>query len=157
MDVNSVVRLRDVTETDLPLFCEHQLDPVAVRMVAFRPREWEAFLAHWQRILADPATTKQTIEADGVAVGFLVAFVRSEVLEVGYWIGREHWGRGITSRALPLFLAKERRRPLYACIAAHNGASLRLVEKCGFRRCDEELGASMPAEEGVIETLWKLD
>lgn len=151
------VLLRDVTEADLPLFCEHQLDPVAVRMVAFRPREWSAFLTHWQRILADPAISKQSIEAGGIAVGFLIAFVRTDVLEVGYWIGREHWGRGITSRALPLFLEHERRRPLYARVAAHNRASMRVLEKCGFCRCDGELAASIPAENGVVETLWRLD
>lgn len=150
------VFLRDVIEADLPLFCEHQLDPVAVRMVAFRPREWEAFREHWRRILDDPAIAKQTIQADGVAVGFLIAFVRIDVLEVGYWIGREHWGRGITSRALPLFLEHERRRPLYARVAAHNGASMRVLLKCGFRRCDEAIAASIPPEEGVVETLWRL-
>jgi RimJ/RimL family protein N-acetyltransferase len=150
------IRLRDVIEADLPVFHAHQLDPVAVRMVAFRPREWDAFVVHWAKILADPAIAKQTIEVDGVAVGFLIAFVRIEVLEVGYWIGREHWGRGITSRALPMFLDMVSERPLYARVAEHNGASMRVLEKCGFGRCDEDHGAA-PAEDGVVETLWKLD
>jgi RimJ/RimL family protein N-acetyltransferase len=154
--VRDEVVLRDVTEADLPLFYEHQLDPVAVRLVAFRSRDWEAFLDHWGRILADPSIEKQTIEVDGRAVGFLVSFVRIEVLEVGYWIGREHWGRGITSRALSMFLEHVKTRPLYARVAEHNDASMRVLEKCGFRRCDEGQGAA-PAEDGVVETLWKLD
>jgi hypothetical protein len=36
------VRLRGVTEDDLPIFFEHQRDPVAKRMAAFPPRERDA-------------------------------------------------------------------------------------------------------------------
>ena len=37
------VRLRDVTEDDLPIFFDHQRDPVANRMAAFPARERDAF------------------------------------------------------------------------------------------------------------------
>ena len=33
-----------------------------------------------------------------------------------------------------MFLGEERRRPLHATIAASNGPSRRVLEKCGFRR-----------------------
>ena len=52
---------------------------------------------------------------------------------IGYWIAKEHWGRGIASRALELLLQEVPRRPLVARVARHNGASLRVLERCGFR------------------------
>jgi RimJ/RimL family protein N-acetyltransferase len=51
---------------------------------------------------------------------------------VGYWIDRAFWGRGITSRALRLLLEEVSRRPLVATTAISNGASLRVLQKCGF-------------------------
>ncbi len=126
------VLLRNVARSDLPLFFEHQLDPLATRMAAFSPRDRSAFDEHWARILADEAITKRTILFDGVVVGNIVCFERDDRWEVGYWIGREHWGRGIASRALAEFLRVVSRRPLTAVVACHNIASLRVLEKNGF-------------------------
>jgi len=48
------VRLfRDVIETDLPVFFEHQRDPEATAMADFPARDREAFDAHWERVLGD--------------------------------------------------------------------------------------------------------
>jgi len=69
-------RLRDVIEADLPIFFAHQRDPVAFRMAAFVPRERDAFMAHWTKILADPATHKKTIIIDGSVAGNVVCFER---------------------------------------------------------------------------------
>ena len=43
---------------------------------------------------------------------------------VGYWIGREYWGKGVASRALALFLMEVDERPLHAYVATHNAGSL---------------------------------
>ena len=51
---------------------------------------------------------------------------------VGYWIGKEHWGRGIASAALRLYLDVDRHRPLLATVAEHNAGSRRVLEKAGF-------------------------
>lgn len=51
---------------------------------------------------------------------------------VGYWLDRAHWGKGITSRALRLLLQEVTKRPLVATAAISNGASLRVLQKCGF-------------------------
>ncbi len=50
------VLLRDVRESDLPIFSEYQLDPVANHMAAFTakdPADRDAFNAHWSEILGD--------------------------------------------------------------------------------------------------------
>ena len=41
-------------------------------------------------------------------------------------------GRGIATEALSAFLLLESTRPLYAGVAKHNAASIRVLQKCGF-------------------------
>jgi RimJ/RimL family protein N-acetyltransferase len=156
MTVNVV--LRDVTEADIPLFFEIQLDPVANRMVAFtveNPADLAAFTAKWTKILADDRTTKQTVLADGCVAGSVLCYEQCGKPEVGYWIAREHWGRGIATRALSEFLGRMETRPLYARAAKDNRASLRVLEKCGFTIVGEDKGFShargMEVEEFVLE------
>ena len=67
--MTSDVRLRDVAEADLPIFFEHQLDPVATQMAAFPSRDRDAFMVHWARILSDASVVKQTILVDGQVAG----------------------------------------------------------------------------------------
>jgi RimJ/RimL family protein N-acetyltransferase len=50
---------------------------------------------------------------------------------VGYWLGREYWGRGLATKALGE-LIQELERPVYAEVATTNVGSVRVLEKCGF-------------------------
>lgn len=128
------VELRAVEPDDLPIFFEHQLDPEASKLAAFPSREERTFMKHWGRILNDPNVITRTILYDGQVAGNVVSSVYSEGRrEVGYWLGRAFWGRGIATRALAAFLEHDRTRPLYAHVAGHNIASRRVLEKCGFR------------------------
>lgn len=125
--------LREVRDADLPILYEHQRDPESFRMADFPSREHDAFMAHWAKIRADPVNLIRTIEVDGQVAGSVSSFVRDGVREVGYWIDRALWGRGIATRALAAFLEVDRTRPLYAGLARHNTGSRRVLEKCGFR------------------------
>ena len=142
------VRLRRVTDADLAVFYEHQRDPEATSMAAFPSRDRDAFMAHWRRILADETVKTRTVLADGDVAGNVVSFVQSGGREVGYWIGRDFWGRGVASRALAAFLRIETQRPLTAHVAKHNVSSRRVLEKCGFRVCGEAVMAAAPADCG---------
>jgi RimJ/RimL family protein N-acetyltransferase/catechol 2,3-dioxygenase-like lactoylglutathione lyase family enzyme len=124
--------LREVAESDLPLFFEHQRDPLAFEMAAVAPRDGPAFDAHWATVLADERNLVRTILFRGRVAGNVVSFDRLGEREVGYWIGREYWGQGIATRALAAFLEIERTRPLHARVARHHDASRRVLEKCGF-------------------------
>jgi RimJ/RimL family protein N-acetyltransferase len=130
--------LRNVEDGDLPVFFEHQLDPEATRMAGFPARDRESFMAHWNRILEDETVVKKTALFEGQVAGNIVSFVNSGEREVGYWIGREFWGRGVATRALAGFLRLEARRPLYASVARHNVASIRVLQKRGFRISRDE-------------------
>ena len=93
------VLLRDIEPDDLPIFFEHQRDPVAVAMVVFRSREKAEFDEHWAKILADDVSLKKTIVADGQVAGHIASFMRDGEREIGYWIERTLWGRGICQRS----------------------------------------------------------
>lgn len=133
----SAVVLRDVTEEDLPVFFEDQLDSEGAQMAAFVSRDREAFTAHWTRLLGDETVITKTIVFDGEVAGNVVSFERAGRREVGYWIGRRFWGRGVATAALSAFLAHDPTRPLYAGVAKHNTASIRVLEKCGFTVADD--------------------
>ena len=149
------VRLRAVSRDDLPIFFEHQRDRVAYEMAAFEPRDLDAFMEHWTtRILEDEASVAKTVLVDGRVAGNVLGFDRDGRREIGYWIGREFWGRGIATRALSAFLAEMEERPLFAGVAAHNVASLRVLEKCGFVVVDERPD---PSGDGVAEVVLRLD
>jgi RimJ/RimL family protein N-acetyltransferase len=132
------VVLRDVERGDLPFFFEHQLDPEATSMAGFPARDEKSFMAHWDKILKDESVVKKTIVFQCEVAGNVVSFVRSGGREVGYWIGKKHWGKGIATHALATFLSGEERRPLFAYVAISNAASIRVLEKCGFRITGEE-------------------
>ena len=126
------VRLRKVTEADLPVFYEHQADPEAFRMASFAARDYDAFMVHWHKIMQDRRVIVRTVIFEGRVAGNIVAFWRGETREVGYWIGRDYWGKGIATEALSRFLRLVRGRPLYAGVAKHNLGSIRVLQKCGF-------------------------
>ena len=154
------VELREVTAADVLVFFEHQRDPQAVRMAAFTsadPSDRAAFLVRWARILADDSAVARTVVFDGDVVGQVSRFVQFGEPEVTYWIDREHWGKGLATAALQLFLREERVRPLYARSAVDNLGSLRVLEKCGFVAVGEDVGFAEGRGEDVEEFILRLD
>lgn len=148
------VHLRDVREDDLTTFLEHQADPVANRLANFEARDRDAFMAHWAKILRDETAVVRTIEFEGQVAGNIVSWEHDGERDVGYWVGREHWGKGVATAALSAFLDELETRPLHAHVATHNIGSIRVLERGGF----EPTGPPMPAgDDGVEELLLKLD
>ena len=152
----SDVVLRDVVAGDLPILFAHQQDPDAVRMAAFPARDREAFDAHWARLLADPTCVARTIVACGEVAGYVGSYGRTGAREVGYWIGRAFWGRGVATAALTAFLQDVPARPLYAHVAKSNGGSLRVLERCGFSLVGRDRAAAATGGEPVEEFVLRL-
>ena len=150
------ILLRDVTEDDFAIFFEHQLDPDATRMAAFPARDRDAFIAHWARILSNDTIIKKTILFDGQVAGNVVCFGQAGEREVGYWLGKPYWGKGIATSALSQFLGHVQARPLYAHVAKHNVASLRVLQKCGFTITGEDKGPPDADGERVEEFILTL-
>lgn len=129
------VVLREVHDSDLPVFFRQMNDPEALRMAAFTPKDpadRDAFDARWKRIRASEAVFRAVL-ADGDVVGSAAVYGEPGEREVTYWIDRAYWGRGIATAALRELVAQVPERPLYARAAADNTGSLRVLSKCGFR------------------------
>jgi RimJ/RimL family protein N-acetyltransferase len=153
------VVLRDVTDGDLPIFFEQESDSEANYMAAFTrkvPADRAAFDAHWTRIRADPTIRVKTILFDGLVAGNVLSYRESGRPEVSYWIGRKFWGKGIATKALFAFLRLQAIRPIYARVAKDNVASIRVLEKCGFRTVGEARGFANARGAGVEELLLEL-
>ena len=95
--------LRDVAESDLDAFYEHQREPEATKMALFPARDREAFDAHWQRLLADDSLIKKTIVHDGQVAGNIGCWEQDGRRLIGYWIGKE-FGAAAWPRALAEFV-----------------------------------------------------
>ncbi|MFI0815244.1 GNAT family N-acetyltransferase [Streptomyces sp. NPDC021098] len=153
------VRLRAVDRDDLPVFFDYHRDAEANRMAAFTaedPDDRGAFDARWDRILGDDAVVKRTVLYDGRVAGNVLGFEQYGDPSVGYWIGREHWGKGIATRALAAFLEEVPTRPLHARVAVDNAGSLRVLEKCGFRMVREELAFAVARGREIGELVMVL-
>ena len=149
------ILLRDVTESDLPTLFEQQLDPEATAMAAFPSRDREAFMAHSAKIMADETLVYKAIIFDGQLAGNIVSWVMDGEWEVGYWLGKEFWGKGIATQALTEYVSTVQTRPLMAHVARHNIASRRVLEKCGFTVIGEDKYTN-PAGVEVEEFVLKL-
>ena len=96
--------------------------------------------AYIQSVAAQPVQTSFGIVVDGKAAGNIGLMLGSDIerfsAEMGYWLGRPFWGRGIMTeavRAVTLYafahLALHR---VFAIPFAHNRASGRVLEKAGY-------------------------
>jgi RimJ/RimL family protein N-acetyltransferase len=150
------VALREVHDSDLPVFFRQLNDPVALRMAAFTPEDpadRAGFDAHWTRLRTSSDVDVRTVLVDGDVVGSAAVYGEPGEREVTYWIDRPHWGRGIATAALRLLLEEVPERPLYARAAADNAGSRRVLEKCGFAQTARARGFANARSEEIEEVV----
>ena len=149
------ITLRRTARSDIEFLHSLELDGESNLRAGTKPRDWETFRARWEQILADPdgaitGVTPRVICAGGTVVGAVNISPDQGVDSIGYWIARDHWGRGIATTAVALMLREFTRRPLVATAAGHNVASIRVLEKNGFvitSRCQTpETARTLPRE-----------
>lgn len=153
------ITLRDVEKSDLDIFFEQQVDEAANYMAAFtrkEPQDRDAFLNHWIRITADKKIIIKTIIYEGKVAGSVLRFEQFGEPEVSYWIGKEYWGKGIATGGLLKFLELVNERPLFARAAADNIASIRVLEKCGFKFSRKDKGYANARGEEIEEVIYLL-
>jgi RimJ/RimL family protein N-acetyltransferase len=155
-----VVTLRATRAGDLDELFRIQLDPEANRVAAFTardPSDRTAFDEHWTRLLGRDDADTRTVRCDGRIVGSVGRWIDSEsgMPEVTYWIDREHWGRGIATRAMRLFLDTQP-RPIRARAAADNAASVAVLGKLGFVEVGHDRGYAEARGAEVDEVVLEL-
>ena len=151
------VSLRDVTAADLPILFEHQLDEGANRLAAVSARDRDGFMEHWGRLLTDESVFKNAVLLDGRLAGHMVCFERSGEREVGYWLGREFWGRGIATGALQQLLHLVAERPIFARTATDNIGSIGVLQRCGFKIIGNDKGFAHGRDAEIEEYILRLD
>lgn len=98
----------------------------------------ESYIA---RVAGQSPVTSFAIDVAGDAVGGISLHVGRDIerrsAEIGYWLGEEHWGRGIVSAAVAAVTAYALRDldllRVFAVPFARNPASARVLEKAGYR------------------------
>jgi RimJ/RimL family protein N-acetyltransferase len=137
--------LRPWRESDAPSLARHA-DNVAVwRHMSDRfPHPYTLELAqHWvRRGHVDFGGENWAIALDEAAVGGCglnpgQGQFACEV-EVGYWLGEPHWGRGVGTQVVRVLTERAFAMPavarVFAGVHADNPASMRVLEKNGFER-----------------------
>ena len=86
-------------------------------------------------------------------IGMVGITGRAGRASLGYWLGTEHWGDGLATEAarsvIDAFFAYTDGVELLASCRVINGASRRVIEKCGFSPIGSGLQA-FPARGGVF-------
>lgn len=93
---------------------------------------------------------------NGEIAGSAGVLVKDDVykksIEVGYFIGELYWGKGIATKAVHLLLEYIEKQfdvvRIYAEVFEHNKASMRVLEKSGFKR--EGIRKKAVIKNGVI-------
>ncbi|CAA9305278.1 MAG: hypothetical protein AVDCRST_MAG40-630 [uncultured Gemmatimonadaceae bacterium] len=99
----------------------------------------EAYIA---AVAAAPRQTSFGIVIDGAAAGTVSLVPGDDIArataEIGYWVGRRFWGRGVTTDAVRAAtryaFAELGMHRVFAVPFAHNAASNRVLEKAGYTR-----------------------
>lgn len=114
-----------------------QLDPA---------KTWHSTLAPSANASAQPIAkipSNYVLALQDTAIGGIGLKFGSDVerrtLELGYWLGQEHWGKGVTTVAAKAFLDWTLNTfPWIVRVSANifhwNEASVRVAEKCGMER-----------------------
>ena len=117
-------------------------------------REWLAFVA------TVPPGTNFAIAVDGAAVGGISFEPLGDVFrvgaEVGYWLGRRYWGRGIATEGVRAITTHAFRHfdflRLQASVFSWNPASARVLEKAGYTL--EATNRRAMIKEGEVGDRW---
>jgi RimJ/RimL family protein N-acetyltransferase len=152
-------RLRPWRRDDHAALRRHADDPDVARNLRLLPHPYDdaaadAWLAY---AAADPPPPGVwAIDVAGEAAGCVALERGTDVgassYEVGYWLGRAHWGRGLATAALRLVTDLAELDPtvtrIHAGVFAWNAASMRVLEKAGYPR--EAVLVRAGSRDGIV-------
>ncbi|UYZ58454.1 GNAT family N-acetyltransferase [Hymenobacter latericus] len=137
-------RLRPFAAADAPALARHANDrDIWLNLRDRFPHPYSLADAEWYLGFVQhegAADVHLCIEVDGEATGSISVLFQGDVhrreAEIGYWLGRAHWGRGIATAAVQALTAYALGNfdvcRLYATVFEHNLASARVLEKAGY-------------------------
>jgi RimJ/RimL family protein N-acetyltransferase len=116
----------------------------------------DQFNEHWESILNDLSVTVRAVQIGDELAGCISCFKCDGQDSIGYWIGRDFWGRRIATQALSLLLGEVSIRPLHARVAVSNPVSIRVLQKCGFEIVDYQHSPADDRYQECEETILEL-
>ncbi len=157
-DEKTRVVLREVVDSDLPVFFQHLRDPQAAALAAIDPNDQHAFQKRWANLRRDEQAVPRTIEdADtGEVLGYIIGFHDGSDFRVEYWVDRAHWGQGVATGALAAFLEEVDHRPVYARTPRHNEPAGVVLKRNGFNLVGENTGYSDESRQVMDELIFRL-
>jgi RimJ/RimL family protein N-acetyltransferase len=152
--------LRKFESSDTPLIAQLANDrDVWLNLRDRFPHPYE--LAHGEAFVASAAKedppTNLAVCVDNRAVGSVGIILGKDIdrvsAEIGYWIGKPYWGRGITSAALhaatEYAITTFQLTRVFAIPFTHNLPSIRVLEKAGYVR--EGTMKQSAIKDGVVQ------
>ncbi len=136
--------LRRFETEDAPLVAKYVNDVEVAKNLSARiphPYRYEDALFFIDHFATAPDTDVFAVVQDGEVIGSagldVLDDVHERTVEIGYWIGRPFFGRGIATRVVAAmtahaFLAYPEMVRLQARVFSENFASIRVLEKNGF-------------------------
>jgi RimJ/RimL family protein N-acetyltransferase len=135
--------VRTWQESDLEPLVRAANDPAVARHLRDRfphPYETAHGMAFLQSVARRPIESLWAIALDGTVVGGIGLELGHDVervsAEIGYWLGRPFWGRGVATAALravtEFAFAEFELTRIFALPFDSNPASIRVLEKAGY-------------------------
>ena len=129
---------------DLPSIVQQANNREVARQLRDRfphPYEPAHALGFLQWVGQQPVETVWAIALEDTPVGGIGLQLGQDIervsAEIGYWLGQDYWGRGLATAALRAVtdyaFARFELTRIFAVPFAANGASIRVLEKAGYR------------------------
>ncbi len=137
--------LRPYRKRDLPSIAKHINDRKIIRdMMLTIPypytiRDAEEEYRKFRNIMRrkNPDRKAIAIEIDGETAGIVGISIKGHQAEIGYWLGRAYWGKGIMTEVVKVITKygfnELNLRRVQAFTLPHNKASMRVLEKAGYK------------------------
>jgi len=137
-------KLRPLRNTDVPSLAKHANDPLVARNLTDgfpHPCTRDHAKALIQRTMAPDGPLVLCIDVNGKAMGAIGVHPQADIsrlnAELGYWVARELWGKGIITAAVKqmvpfAFQRLPQIKRIYARPFGSNIASQRVLQKAGF-------------------------
>lgn len=162
--------LRPWQESDAGSLFRYACDPETGPAAGWPPHaSVEDSLNVIRTVFSAPETYAVVLKESGGPVGSVgillggashVAGIREDEAEIGYWIGRPYWGRGLAPEAVRCLLRRcfedLRMTAVWCCYYDGNMKSRRVMDKCGFSFHHTEEGTVSPLGDVRTEHFMRL-
>ncbi len=101
------------------------------------------------------------LKKTGENIGYVQLVPIDEGWEIGYHVAKQYTGNGYAAEAarafLPVMAEKMGLREIWGVCLQDNAASVRVMEKCGFRIVFRGKGPYQGAERDIVKAVWHMD